>query len=136
MKPSQRIWVVPGIYGHNCTGKIASCHEQTDLALVAKLRGNLRWVETEPRVAGIMGWHWPSFVGVVVGGLGDADRGCCVSTSSALGGADGAQSACFVYTCRRLMFERNARTHWHPLCWHNAPSVPHEKPAADCNFIH
>jgi hypothetical protein len=76
LRPHQKVWVVPGIYGHNCSSdgstrmQNASCLARTDSILVAKLRGYLSWAEAEPRLEGIIAWHWPSLAGPPSGDWG------------------------------------------------------------------
>ena len=68
LKPHQSVWLVPGLFGSNATngggfgptGTIdnATAMEATDDELVLKLSDYWAWAETEPRITGIIPFHW------------------------------------------------------------------------------
>ena len=52
----QNVAVVPGLFA-----KAGENHVAQDAALTAKLLGYEAWIETEPRIVGMVPWHWDSF---------------------------------------------------------------------------
>eukprot|EP01052_Picozoa_sp_SAG31_P043293 SAG31_NODE_7165_length_1769_cov_1.417365_3_plen_200_part_00 len=63
LKPHQSIWVVPGLFGPNATafgaaGPNATVMAQTDASLVEKLSAYWAWADAEPRITGVIPWHW------------------------------------------------------------------------------
>ena len=52
----QKVAVVPGLFA-----KAGEDHSAQDAALTAKLLGYEAWIETEPRIVGMVPWHWDSF---------------------------------------------------------------------------
>jgi hypothetical protein len=63
LRPHQSVWVVPGVYG---PGGDATQMAATDNQLAAKLSAYWEFAKREPRVTGMIGWHWstlyPTFV--------------------------------------------------------------------------
>lgn len=57
LQPHQRVWVCPGVFGPSGTSAQMAV---TDNQLVEKLQAYWEWSKREPRVAGIIGWHWSS----------------------------------------------------------------------------
>lgn len=55
LRPHQRVWVCPGMFGPPGSPAQMSA---TDLELVAKLQAYWQWSKRDPRVAGMIGWHW------------------------------------------------------------------------------
>ena len=61
MKPHQSVWLIPGIFGAagptwpipNTTAMAAN-----DESLVEKLSAYWAWADAEPRITGVMPWHW------------------------------------------------------------------------------
>ena len=51
--PHQRCAIVPGLFGNP-----NSSHANTDDGLVDKLMGYVEWSQQEPRIVGMMPWHW------------------------------------------------------------------------------
>jgi hypothetical protein len=51
----QRVWVCPGVFGPSGTPAQMAA---TDHHLVAKLQGYWNYSKREPRVSGMIGWHW------------------------------------------------------------------------------
>ena len=63
LKPHQSVWVVPGLFGPNATISGASRPNATAMAehdesLVAKLSAYWAWADAEPRITGVIPWHW------------------------------------------------------------------------------
>lgn len=52
----QKVAVVPGLFA-----KAGENHAAQDTALTAKLLGYQAWIETEPRIVGMVPWHWDTF---------------------------------------------------------------------------
>jgi hypothetical protein len=59
------IWLVPRLFGPNGTLDNATAMSSNDDFLVEKLAGYWAWAGTEPKITGIIPWHWsqlyPSF---------------------------------------------------------------------------
>jgi hypothetical protein len=61
LKPHQSVWLIPGLFGAvgptwptpNVTAMAAN-----DESLVEKLSAYFAWADTEPRITGVMPWHW------------------------------------------------------------------------------
>ena len=63
LQPHQSVWVVPGLFGPNATALNATAPNATAMAendesLVAKLSAYWAWADGEPRITGIIPWHW------------------------------------------------------------------------------
>ena len=63
LKPHQSIWLVPGLFGPNATASNATAPNATvmaanDRSLVDKLSAYWMWADTEPRITGLIPWHW------------------------------------------------------------------------------
>ena len=63
LQPHQSVWIVPGLFGPNATAPGASAPNATamaenDASLVEKLSAYFAWADTEPRITGVMPWHW------------------------------------------------------------------------------
>ena len=61
LKPHQSVWLIPGLFGAagpawptpNVTAMV-----EKDESLVEKLSAYFAWADTEPRITGVMPWHW------------------------------------------------------------------------------
>ena len=63
LQPHQSVWVVPGLFGPNATAPGAGAPNATamaenDASLVEKLAAYWAWADAEPRITGIIPWHW------------------------------------------------------------------------------
>jgi hypothetical protein len=68
LKPHQSVWLVPGLFGSNATGPdptdshLRSCWatlmEENDESLVEKLSAYWAWADAEPKITGVIPWHW------------------------------------------------------------------------------
>ena len=65
MRPGQKAWVVPGVYGKDSGGNRTAAAATED-ELLAKLDGYLQWASGPDggRIAGINPWHWPALPGI------------------------------------------------------------------------
>lgn len=65
MRPGQKAWVVPGLYGKDSGGNRTAAAATED-ELLAKLDGYLQWASGPDgdRIAGINPWHWPALPGI------------------------------------------------------------------------
>lgn len=71
LKPHQSVWLVPGLFGSNAssaggfgpTGTVvnSSAMMATDDELVEKLSDYWSWADTEPRITGMIPWHWHDY---------------------------------------------------------------------------
>ena len=61
MKPHQSVWLIPGLFGAAGaawpTPNVTAMAEN-DASLVEKLSAYFAWADTEPRITGVMPWHW------------------------------------------------------------------------------
>jgi hypothetical protein len=61
----QSVWAVPGMFGsccgHDTVAGNGSISAERDEELVVKLQGYLDWAEAEPKLVGLIPWHWPSY---------------------------------------------------------------------------
>ena len=63
LKPHQSVWVVPGLFGPNATHANATRANTTAMAendesLVEKLSAYWEWADQEPKITGMIPWHW------------------------------------------------------------------------------
>ena len=61
LRPGQRLFVVPGMYGPNSTAANAAVIAHHDELVQQKLGGYLGWAAAEPRIRGM--FFWPSALG-------------------------------------------------------------------------
>ena len=61
LKPHQSVWLIPGLFGAAGpawpTPNVTAMAEN-DESLVEKLSAYFAWADTEPRITGVMPWHW------------------------------------------------------------------------------
>jgi hypothetical protein len=57
LKPHQSVWLIPGLFGAAGAGNVTAMVEK-DESLVEKLSAYFAWADTEPRITGVMPWHW------------------------------------------------------------------------------
>ena len=68
LKPHQSVWLVPGLFGFNGTGPNpadshlrkcwATVMAEADESLVEKLSAYWAWADADPRITGVIPWHW------------------------------------------------------------------------------
>lgn len=68
LKPHQSVWLVPGVFGFNATGPSptnshlrkcwATVVAETDESLVEKMSAYWAWADADPRITGVIPWHW------------------------------------------------------------------------------
>jgi hypothetical protein len=56
LKPHQSVWLVPGLFG--AAGPNATAMAENDESLVAKLSAYWAWADAEPKITGVIPWHW------------------------------------------------------------------------------
>eukprot|EP01043_Picozoa_sp_COSAG02_P027762 COSAG02_NODE_1650_length_11487_cov_13.602895_13_plen_396_part_00 len=73
LKPHQSVWLVPGLFGSNVsrdggfgptmnhTVINTSAMVATDENLAEKLSDYWAWASTEPRITGVLAWHWEDY---------------------------------------------------------------------------
>jgi hypothetical protein len=52
------IWLVPGLFGPNGTHNNATATAENDDALLEKLTAYWAWADIEPKITGLIPWHW------------------------------------------------------------------------------
>ena len=57
LKPHQSVWLIPGLFGAARADNVTAMVEK-DESLVEKLSAYFAWADTEPRITGVMPWHW------------------------------------------------------------------------------
>ena len=68
LKPHQSVWLVPGLFGFNATGPnptdshLRKCWgtvmAEADEVLVEKMSAYWAWADADPRITGVIPWHW------------------------------------------------------------------------------
>jgi hypothetical protein len=58
LQPHQSVWLVPGMFGKNGTQNNPHEMATQDTELVSKLNDYFRYAAEEPRVTGLIPWHW------------------------------------------------------------------------------
>ena len=57
LKPHQRVWVVPGMFGDDSPGSLAGSMEHQEDKLLEQLENYWTWMKAEPRIASVSHPH-------------------------------------------------------------------------------